>query len=194
VPGEQVLVAGEEHPVDRAAGLLQSGPGLRAGDDHDVPGRTADDELAGHRSLQVVPERIGQEHTRLQAIEGEHERRRLAVQAYPGEALGQRHGGLPPDGAVGQPETIKIGPGDQAVSEGRAERVPDGQVAQEVVQQQLVDVRVVLDRYEHGQERGAGNAHITKPTRDLPARHRPSSGEWIEGGRYLSISGISQRS
>jgi len=51
MPGDEVLVAREEHPVDRAARLLEAGPRLGAGDDHDIPGRNADNQLTGDRPL-----------------------------------------------------------------------------------------------------------------------------------------------
>jgi hypothetical protein len=51
-----MLVAGEEHPVHRPPGALQTRPGLGAGEDHHISSRHANHQLARHRALDVVPE------------------------------------------------------------------------------------------------------------------------------------------
>jgi len=45
---------------------------LRTGDNNDVACRHAYDQIAGHRSLQAVPELIRKKQARLQAVKGQH--------------------------------------------------------------------------------------------------------------------------
>jgi hypothetical protein len=77
-----VLVPGEEHPIDGPAGLLQARPRLRSRHDHDISGGYADDQLARDRTLETVPERVGEQHAGLEPVEGEHQRGRLPVDAH----------------------------------------------------------------------------------------------------------------
>jgi hypothetical protein len=83
VLGKQVLPTGHEHALDASARLLQPGSGLRTGHDNDITRRHADDQLTGDRALQAGPEIAGQEQTRFETIEGQHQGRRLAVELGP---------------------------------------------------------------------------------------------------------------
>ena len=86
--GDEVLAAGEEDALDAALGLLQARAGLRTGDDHDVAGGHADDELAGDRALKPAPEIVGEQQARFETLERQHQRGRLAVELGPrGEHL-----------------------------------------------------------------------------------------------------------
>ncbi|HEX7745009.1 MAG TPA: hypothetical protein VF462_07090 [Micromonosporaceae bacterium] len=76
-----MLIAREEHPVDRAPGPLEAGTRIRAGEDHHIARRHPHDQFARHRPLKVVPEVVDQQHARLKTVEREHQRRRLAMHA-----------------------------------------------------------------------------------------------------------------
>jgi hypothetical protein len=80
--GQQMAIAGEEHPVDRAPSLLQPWPRRRAGHDDHVARGHADHELAGHRRGKVRPELVREHQRRRQPVEAQHQRGWLAV--YPG--------------------------------------------------------------------------------------------------------------
>ena len=104
------------------------GTGLRAGDDDDVAGGHADDQLTGDRALQPGPEIAGEQQARFETLEREHQGGWLAVELGPGgedlEVLER--------GATQDPRTpahlFKIGMGDDTPSELRAERVDDAKV------------------------------------------------------------------
>jgi hypothetical protein len=57
-----VLVAGEEDPVDRSAGTFQTGPRLGPGEDHNVASWNSHHQVTRHRTLDVVPEVVDQQH------------------------------------------------------------------------------------------------------------------------------------
>lgn len=82
-PTEQLGSAGEKHAVDRPAQPPQPGARLRAGEDHYIPGRRPDHQLAGHRLGQILPELVGEQHAGFQPVEREHQRWRLSVDADP---------------------------------------------------------------------------------------------------------------
>src|SRR5262249_13951295 len=66
--GEQVLVAGEEDPLDAAARLFEAGLGLRAGHDDHVTGRDTDHELARDGAREAGPEIGGEEQARFETL------------------------------------------------------------------------------------------------------------------------------
>lgn len=132
-----MLVAGEEDPVHRPPRLLQPGPGLASGDDHDVPGRYADHQLTGDGPLQVVPELIHQQGAGLHAVEGEHQCRRLPVQTQSGQRRVQVVQRLPPQGPPADPEAVQVRPGHHRIAVRRNTRVGHHQAGREVLQQMV---------------------------------------------------------
>jgi hypothetical protein len=66
---EQVRAAGEEHPVDRPADLLQAGLRVRAGEDHHILGRDPDHQVTRYGTGQVLPERVGQQGAGLHPVQ-----------------------------------------------------------------------------------------------------------------------------
>lgn len=84
VPREGVLIAGEEDPFHTAPGLLQTRRGLGTGDDHHIPRGHADDQVTRYDAFQPGPEVDGQQKAGLEALERQHERRRLTMELGPG--------------------------------------------------------------------------------------------------------------
>jgi hypothetical protein len=166
VAAEQVRPAREEDPVDRPAHLLHPGAGPRSGDDDDVPRRHTHHQLARHHALQLVPEPVGQQHAGLEAVEGEHQGRRLAVDAHPIQRRVQVLGRLPAQLAVGELEAVEVVPGEQALPRRRpwpprwwTGRVRHGQLAHEPVDEGSGFVHAAA-LYQDGQDGGTSHLHV----------------------------------
>jgi len=105
------------------------------------------------------------------------------VDADPVEARVEVVGGLAADGAVRHAEPVDILPGHEPFAERRPDRVPDREIAEELVEYELVEVPLVVHRHQHRQEGRACHPHMNDLTGSHKPRHPPSSGEWIEVGR-----------
>jgi hypothetical protein len=155
-----VLATGHEHPLDAAAGLLQTWGRLRAGDDDDVAGGHADHELTGDGALQPGPEIVGQKEAGFETLEGEHERRGLAVELGPGgEDLKMLERGTTQD-TRRELHLYKIGMGDDTPPELGSERVDDGKVARVLLSYGVRIHSVRTCRCEEGNKRGARHLHV----------------------------------
>ncbi|HEX5595759.1 MAG TPA: hypothetical protein VFX61_07040 [Micromonosporaceae bacterium] len=159
-------VAGEEHPVYRPSGPLKAGPGFAAGDDDHIAGGDTDNQFPGHGPLQVVPELVNEQHAGLQTIEGEHQHRRLPLEAHPVERPSQVLHRDPTQHPAGEAHPVQVRPGHQPFPVRWTEGVGDGEVAGELVEQALVVSPVLDGRHQQRQNCGARHLHGEKSSID----------------------------
>jgi hypothetical protein len=129
-----MLVAGEEHPLDRPPRLLQPGPRVRTRNDHDITGRNPDDQLPWYARRQLRPELLRQQHARLQPVEREHQRRRPAVDLRPAQVAVEMIKGEAAQRAAVDRQPVKIRPADESRTERRTVRVGDSDTLRELVE------------------------------------------------------------
>jgi hypothetical protein len=146
-----VLVTGEEDPIDGPVGAFQAGRRVGAGEDHDITSRNPDHQLARNRALDVVPEVVDQQHARFKAVEGQHQRGRLAMNPEAGQPLIEVSQRRAAQIAPRDVHPIQFGPGDQAFVVWRPEGVRHGDAVVELVKDVLaIDARVA-DRHQQRQ-------------------------------------------
>ena len=173
VARERVVAAGEEDALDAAADLLHAGAGLRTGDDDDVAGGHADDELTGNRALEPGPEIAGEHEARFETLERQHQRRRLSVELGPRrEHLEVLERG-PAQDAVGKLHLVQVGMGDDTPPELRSERIDDAKVRAELIHHRIRIETVGVPGGQEGNKRGARHLHARQPSGCGPERKAP---------------------
>jgi hypothetical protein len=156
---QQVLVAGEEDPLDAATGFLQPSGRVRAGHDDNITGGYTNDELAGNRSLKTLPDIVGEQEARFETLEGEHQRGRLAVELGPaGEHL-EMFEGRAAQRLRGHRELVQVGVGDDTPAKLRAERVDNVKIPEAVFPNGAWIYPVTVGWGQEGNERGTGHLH-----------------------------------
>jgi hypothetical protein len=102
---------------------------------------------------------MGEQDAGLDPVEGQHQRRRLSVDAHPIQRRVEVLGGVPAKLAPGHTEAFQLLPAEQPAAVRRPRRVSDGDVADEAVHEVGRRHLGVAVAHQNGEEGGWGHRH-----------------------------------